>query len=195
MSKLKKLTRKTVPLKHLTRSALEAGAIQEGETIEAVIRRVRASDVAAQLGIPPNIYRVQLDLQKGEDPQEQKERLERAMSEDEDLLNDSLRMNDRQARLVVHVGTVHVNVPGEEPMPVAFEETNDDNVLSPSDLGDDFNTLHNEIVRFSSLPYGTLDTVPLREGEGMTSFPGERVASDPEPDGGTVRDDSSKAPS
>jgi len=196
MSKLKALTRKTVDLPRLTQSALEASAIAPGEKITAIIRKVRANEIASKLGIPPNIYRMHLDAPDNETDVERNARIQRLMSEDGELLESSVQVNDRQSRLILHFGIVSVTVPGDEPTTVAFDPADaEGDILAPSDLGDDFEYLHNEIIKFSSLPYAPLQTAAPAEGDGMVAFPEERVADSDIEDGREVRHDPGRTPS
>ncbi len=195
MSIIRKLNRKTIPLPSLTKAAREAGDLTADQSIEAVIRRVRTSEVASKTGVPPQIFQLELDRQPGETEEEQRARLQRAIREDGTIANESIKMNERQARIIVHLGTTVVRVPGEGDMPVSLEDTSDESTVSPSDLGDDFNHLHNEILRFSGMDYAPLQESGVVEGAGMTAFPEERLANHPEPNGGAVRDDTSEPPS
>jgi hypothetical protein len=191
---IRKLNRKTIPLPSLTTAAREAGALEEGQSIEAVIRRVRTMEVASQTGVPPQIFQLELDRQPGESREEQRARLQRAIRENADITNESIKMNERQARIIVHLGTTKIIVPGEGEYEVTLEDTLDETTIGPSDLGDDFGRLHNEILRFSGLDYAPIPETGVQEGAGMTAFPEERLADRPESNGGTVRHDASETP-
>lgn len=196
-SKLRSLTRKVITLPGLTHDARQAGSIEPGDVITATIRRVRASDVAARTGIPPSIYRAQLQVSEIDDPKAREQRLTDIMAEDPTALQDSLAMNDQQARQIVHTGTVHISVPGDPDLPVTYEDGDREDAISPSELGDDFATLHDAIVRFSSLPYGTMrstmptedETPAVQEVDGVGAFPSERLGGDIIEDGGDVQHD------
>jgi len=173
---LRNLTRKTVVLPAATRLARAAGSIPATDDLTVTIRKVKVGEVVGIVPTPPSVFRLAaLQATEGEDPTLARQRIEQALTDDPALIHDSQRQTLDTQRAIIALGVTSERV--------VLEATDDPDSMTPEDFGDDFTYLHDEIVRWSSLPYARLG------GSALGTFPDEPVGGGAEQDGEALRHD------
>ena len=160
----------------MTRKRLELGVDDEtGETLEVVIRKVRVGEVTAVVGTPPSLFAFAVDAPEGETDAQRAQRMKDLMAEDEDFGRSMTRQTLETQNAVVSLGVVSPKI--------VFKEEHElgDDEMRPEDLGEHFTHVHDEIIKFSSLPYQPLG------GAGMAAFQEVAVSASAEPDGEILR--------
>jgi hypothetical protein len=165
--KLKKLTRKVVPL-----SVIDD---ETGEPLTVVIRKVGAGEVTARTGKPLSLLMALRAGDPDETPEQRQQRLIEEMQHNPELKQDSIRYGEQVQRTVVCLGVVSEKIVDKPFVELAEDE------IRPEDLADDFPRVYNAILSFSGLPYQSMEVAD------MTRFPAEPVAEHVLEDGeGTV---------
>ena len=173
---LRKQARRTVVLPAATAAARADGDLNADQEVTITIRKVRNADVMAITGQPQRLFALARDRHEGETKEQQRERLQQALTDDADILLESLQQQAKTQEAIVLLGVV-------EP-----ELTRDGagNTLTPNDLGADFELVYDTIVEFAGLPYGRLGGAANPD-----AFLADGVARNPEPDGEGVQHDAS----
>lgn len=190
-SLIRKLNRKRVTLEHLTRQALEEGALPtpDGETeITVMIRRVNNMEVTKLIGTPPSMLRAARMRQDGESDEDWNKRYQQLLEEDDELRTDSIDYTSDLKRVIVTLGVVEPRVVLHAP---EGSEDDPERDMLPEDFGPDLDTLYEHVCDFSGLPYATRQG---KEGDGLATFLEEPDSGAPEPHGALLRSAPNDAP-
>lgn len=189
LSKLKAATSKVVELPTLTRDLRSSGQIGPDETVLVQIRHVRANEVIAETGTTPLLFSLARERQEGESPAEFAERIRERIADDPDAIRDTQRQQLEMQEAIVRLGVTGVAIVPEGTRPewdrLRLEKGSDTDVDL---LGGDLALVHDEIVRFGSLPYQRMG------GAGIEAFPAREAGADSQPRGGDVRPDADAVP-
>jgi len=183
-SLIRKLSRRTVPLENLTRLAVEAGELPEGQQLTIQIRRVTALEVTKATGGVPSLLRVARMRQPGESDEQWRERWQQMIAEQPELVTESIEYAQRLKVAVLCAGCVAPRVVPSD----ADLAAGDDDALTVADLADDADAVYEAIIEFSGLPFR------LRQGGGAVStFPEQPSGGGGEPHGALLREDAERA--
>ena|GEM_PF-3591889 len=184
-SLIRKLSRRTVPLENLTRLAVEAGELPEGQQLTIQIRRVTALEVTKLTGKPPALLRIARMRQPGESDEQWRERWQRLVDEDPSLLTEGLEYHQQLQEAVLCAGCVAPRVVASES---DIQPGHEDDTLLIAELGPDAEAVYDAIVTFSGLPFR------LRQGGGAVStFPEQPSGDSDQPHGEVLRQDAERA--
>lgn len=155
ISKLRNATTKVIHLDKLTAALRATGDIGPDDVVRVQIRKVTAAEVVAETGATPLMFSLSLEGKKGVSREELQERLsERVMTDPEALRDLQVQvLSNQRAVVTLGVTAISIDPAGTRPdwQPLQLEATGE---VRFDLLGDDFETVHDAIVDFGSMPYG-----------------------------------------
>lgn len=169
---LKKLSRKVITLSQVDP--------ETGEPLSVTIRKVKAGEVNARVGKPMSLMGALRDFDPDETPEERRKRVMHVLTDDPEMLEESMRYGEEVKRAVLCLGVTSELVVDKSQHELTDIE------LCPEDFGDDFGMLYNAILEFSDLPFQPEKVADL------SRFRQDGVAEDLQPAGQVLREAASR---